>query len=324
VSLSNHRSKLVESCIMQKNNHHKQIIIGAGPAGLTAGIYSSRANLKPLIITGKNPGGQLMGTTEVENWPGNISILGPTLMMNMQKHAAHFGSILLEESVATVDFKKKPFSITTDKGTHLTADSIIIATGASPKKLGVPGEEEYWGKGVTTCAVCDGAFYKDRPVVIVGGGDTAMENASFMLNFTKQITIVHILDKLTASFAMQTQVIDNPNIKIIYNSTVSEIHGDGKHVTGVTIINRQTNKTEKLSVDAVFVAIGLNPNVEPFKGHLAFNKFGFIDVKDYTKTSIPGIFVAGDVADYRYRQAITSAGAGCMAALDAEKYLKTL
>ena len=178
----------------KNKNHHQLIIIGSGPAGLTAGIYTSRANLKPLIISGKNPGGQLMGTTAIENWPGNVSIMGPTLMANMQEHAAHFGSIFLDESVIQVDFKKKPFGITTDKGTELTADAVIISTGASPKRLGIPGETEYWGKGVTTCAVCDGAFYKDRPVIIVGGGDTAMEDASFMLNFTKQITIVHILD----------------------------------------------------------------------------------------------------------------------------------
>ncbi len=303
-------------------NHHKLIIIGAGPAGLTAGIYSSRANLKPLIITGKNPGGQLMGTTAIENWPGNISIMGPQLMIHMQEHATHFGSILLEESVSHVDFKKKPFSIITDKGTHLTADSVIIATGACPKRLGIPGESQYWGKGVTTCAVCDGAFYKDRPVIIVGGGDTAMEDASFMLNFTKQITIVHIRDTLTASAAMQQRVINNPAITIIYNSTVTQIHGNGSHVTGATITHQQSKKSEKVDADAIFVAIGLNPNVGPFKGHLAFNSFGFIEVKDNTQTSVPGIFVAGDVADYRYRQAITSAGAGCMAALDAEKYLK--
>jgi thioredoxin reductase (NADPH) len=306
-----------------QNNHHKLIIIGSGPAGLTAAIYASRANLNPLVIQGKNPGGQLMGTTIIENWPGNMSITGPQLMTNMLEHAAHFGSQFLEESIESVDFKKKPFELTTDKGTHLTADSVIIATGASPKRLGVPGEAEYWGKGVSTCAVCDGAFYKDRPVMIVGGGDTAMENASFMLNFTKQITLVHILDKLTASFAMQERVIDNPNIKIIYNSTVTEIHGNGSHLTGVTITNQHSKKTERIDVDALFVAIGLNPNVGPFKGHLAFNKFSFIEVTDNTQTSIPGIFVAGDVADYRYRQAITSAGSGCMAALDAERYLKS-
>lgn len=305
-----------------QDNHHKLIIIGSGPSGLTAAIYAARANLKPLVIQGKNPGGQLMGTTGVENWPGNISIMGPQLMTNMQEHAAHFGTQFLEESIASVDFKKTPFELKTDKGTHLTADSVIIATGASPKRLGVPGEAEYWGKGVSTCAVCDGAFYKDRPVMIVGGGDTAMEDASFMLNFTKQITVVHIMDKLTASAAMQQRIIDNPNIKIIYNSTVTEMHGNGSHLTEATITNQQSKKSEKVAVDALFVAIGLNPNIAPFKGHLALNKFGFIEVTDNTQTSIPGIFVAGDVADYRYRQAITSAGAGCMAALDAERYLK--
>ncbi len=306
-----------------QNTHHKLIIIGAGPAGLTAAIYASRANLNPVVIQGKNPGGQLMGTTIIENWPGNISIMGPQLMINMQKHAAHFGAQLLDESIASVDFKKTPFELKTDKGTHLTADSVIIATGASPKRLGVPGEAEYWGKGVTTCAVCDGAFYKDRPVMVVGGGDTAMEEASFMLNFTKQIKIVHILDTLTASFAMQERVINNPDITIIYNTTVTEIQGNGSHITRVTITNQKTKKSEHVAVDALFVAIGLNPNVGPFKGHLALNKAGFIEVTDNTQTSIPGIFVAGDVADYRYRQAITSSGAGCMAALDAERYLKS-
>lgn len=318
------RAKLFESFIMQNNNHHPLIIIGSGPAGLTAGIYAGRANLKPLIITGKNPGGQLMGTTAVENWPGNISIMGPQLMTHMQEHAAHFGALFLEELVAQVDFKNKPFAITTDKGTQLTADSVIIATGASPKRLGCPGESDYWGKGVTTCAVCDGAFYRDKHVMIVGGGDTAMEDASFMLNFTKQITIVHILDKLTASAAMQARVLDNPAIRLIYNTTVSEIKGDGSHVNRVILIDQKTKQTQSIDVSAIFVAIGLNPNIGPFKGQLALNPYGFIAVHDQTNTSVPGVFVAGDVADYRYRQAITSAGAGCMAALDAERYLKSL
>ncbi len=306
------------------NNHHKLIIIGSGPAGLTAAIYAARANLKPLMIQGKNPGGQLMNTTYVENWPGETSILGPQLMMKIQAHATHFGTHVLEETVVSADFSKKPFVITTDRGTSLTADAIIIATGASSKKLGCPGESEYWGKGVTTCAVCDGAFYKDRPVLVVGGGDTAMEDASFMLNFTDKITIVHILDKLTASHAMQERVIDNPKIKIIYNSTVTQMKGNGNHVTHAVISNQKTGTTEDIPVDAIFVAIGLNPNVGPFKGQVELNKFGFIEVKDQTQTSVPGVFVAGDVADYRYRQAITSAGAGCMAALDAERYLKSL
>lgn len=307
--------------MQSSTNHYKLIILGSGPAGLTAGIYSSRANLGPLIITGKNPGGQLMGTSNIENWPGHVSIPGPKLMLNMQEHAAHFGSIFLEETVTAADLQSTPFKLTTDRGTKLTCDALIITTGASPKKLGVTGEEQYWGKGVTTCAVCDGAFYKDQHALIVGGGDTAMEDAAFMLNFTDKITIVHILDKLTASQATQKRVINNPKITIIYNSTVSAMHGDGNHVNKVTITNKNTGKSSDLDVAVVFVAIGLNPNVQPFKGQLAFNKFGFIQVYDHTKTSVPGVFVAGDVADYQYRQAITSAGAGCMAALDAERYL---
>lgn len=306
------------------NNHHKLIILGAGPAGLTAGIYSSRANLVPLIVTGKNPGGQLMSTNAIENWPSSISIRGPQLMMDMQAHAAHFGAQLLEEAATSVDVSKQPFSVTTDKGNQFTCDTLIIATGASPKRLGCPGESEYWGKGVTTCAVCDGAFYKQQHALIVGGGDTAMEDASFMLNFTDKITIVHIMDKFTASVATQKRILNNPKINIIYNSTISHIYGDGNHVNKVTITNKNTGQTTDLEVAVVFVAIGLNPNVQPFKGQLEFNKFGFIQVYEHTKTSVPGVFVAGDVADYQYRQAITSAGAGCMAALDAERYLKSI
>ncbi len=309
---------------MKQNTHHQLIIIGSGPAGLTAAIYASRANLNPLVIQGKNPGGQLMGTTLVENWPGQKSIMGPQLMMDMQAQAAQLGTKFLEEILVTCDFKQRPFLLTTDKNTQLTADAIIIATGASPKRLGCPGESEYWGKGVSTCAVCDGAFYNDKPVVIVGGGDTAMEEAAFMLNFTKKITIIHILDKLTASAAMQEKVIHNLNISIIYNTTVTQIQGDGTHVTGVTIANKQTQETQSLATQAVFVAIGLNPNVAPFKGNVALSPNGFIQVENNTQTTVPGIFAAGDVSDYRYRQAITSAGAGCMAALDAERYLKSL
>ena len=226
-----------------------------------------------------------MNTTAVENWPGNKSIMGPELMMHMQDHAAHFGTEFLDETITQVDFKKQPFELITDKGTQLTADTIIIATGASPKRLGCPGESEYWSKGVTTCAVCDGAFYKDKPVVIVGGGDTAMEEASFMLNFTNKITIVHIMDKLTASAAMQQRVLNNPAISIIYNSTVTSIQGDGTHVTGVTITNQKTQETKSLATDAVFVAIGLNPNVGPFKGQLDISKYGFIEVHNETQTS---------------------------------------
>ena len=299
------------------------IIIGSGPAGLTAAIYAARAGLKPLIIDGTNPGGQLMYTSAVENWPGETTILGPKLMGNMRQHAAHFGARFLEETISEVKFDPKNHTLTTHKQQTLTTSAIIIATGATPRRLGCPGEDDYWGKGVTTCAVCDGAFYKDRPVIIVGGGDTAMEDASFMTNFTEKITIVHILDQLTASKAMQERVIDNPNITIIYNSTVSKISGDGNHVTEVEITDK-TGKKSNLATDAVFVAVGLTPNTEMFKGQLELQKSGHIAATDFTKTSIEGVFVAGDVSDPRYRQAITSAGSGCMAALDAEKYLKKI
>lgn len=303
------------------NNIHDLIIVGSGPAGLTAALYAARANLHPLIIEGTAPGGQLMGTTAIENWPGNKSIMGPQLMMNMREHAQHFGTQFIAGAITRVDFSQRPFTLWTHKNQEFKARSVIIATGAEPKRLGCAGENEYWGKGVTTCAVCDGAFYKDRPVVIVGGGDTAMEDASFMTKFTKDITIVHILDKLTASHAMQQRVLNNPIIKIMYQSTVTEIHGNGKHVTEVIVTNQQTRQSQKLPTDAVFVAIGLTPNTSIFKGQLALDQYGYVIVNNHTKTSVEGVFAAGDVHDNRYRQAIVSAGAGCMAALDAERYL---
>lgn len=300
---------------------HKLIIIGSGPAGLTAGIYAGRAQLNPLILEGKSPGGQLMGTTYVENWPGEKRILGPELMKNMKEHAIEYGCNFLAHEVVKVDFSKRPFTLWTHRGRELKAESVIIATGAQPKKLGIPGEEQYWGKGITTCAVCDGAFYKDKSVVIVGGGDTAMEDASFMTKFTNKITIIQILDHLSASAPMKKRVIENPNINIIYNSTVTEIKGDGNHVQEITITDQKTGKQQNLKTDAVFIAIGLQPATDIFKGQLELGKWGYLQVKDHTKTSVEGVFAAGDVVDYRYRQAITSAGAGCMAALDAEKFL---
>jgi thioredoxin reductase (NADPH) len=306
---------------MNNPSIEKLIIIGSGPAGLTAGVYAARANLKPVIIAGANPGGQLMGTSYVENWPGEKQIMGPQLMMKMREHAKHFGCTFVSESVQSVDFSKKPFTITTDKNKVLQAHAVIIATGAEPKKLNIPGEKEYWGKGITTCAVCDGAFYPDKRVIIVGGGDTAMEDASFMTKFTNKITIVHILDKLTASHSMQERVVNNKDINIVYNSTISAVAGDGSHVTRATITNQKTGESEEVETDAVFIAIGLNPNTKPFAGHLELDKYGYMVVTDHTRTSVEGVFAAGDVADYRYRQAITSAGSGCMAALDAEKYL---
>lgn len=303
-------------------NPHPLIIIGSGPAGLTAGIYASRAQLAPLIFEGSAPGGQLMGTTAVENWPSEKSIMGPQLMKNMRENAQSLGAKLIRETIESVDFSQQPFTLKTKKNTY-QAHAIIIATGANPKRLGCPGEAEYWAKGVSTCAVCDGAFYKDKKVLIVGGGDTAMEDASFMTNFTKDITIVHILDKFTASAAMQQRIINNPTIKVIYQSTITAIEGDESHVTQVTITNQMTGNVEKIAFDAVFIAIGITPNTALFKGQLELDKGGYIKQKpDSTETSVSGIFAAGDVADYRYRQAITSAGEGCKAALEAERYLK--
>jgi thioredoxin reductase (NADPH) len=303
---------------------HKLIIVGSGPAGLTAAIYAARANLEPIVIDGDTPGGQLIKTSYVENWPGEKSILGPQLMMNMRDHAKHFGTQFVSGIVTNVDFSQKPFSFTIDNKKTLQSHAVIIATGATPKRLGVPGEDQYWGKGVTTCAVCDGAFYKDRKVVVVGGGDTAMEDASFLKKFTKDITIIHILDKFTASHAMQERVINDPDIKTYYNSTVTQIHGDGQMITGVTMTNQKDGTTVQLEADGVFVAVGLHPNSDSFKEHVNCNKGGWIEVFDQTSSNIKGVFVAGDVHDYRYRQAITAAGAGCMAALDAERYLSEI
>lgn len=301
---------------------HKLIIIGSGPAGLTAGIYASRAHLQPLVFEGATPGGQLMSTTAVENWPGVTSIMGPQLMKNLREHAQSFGAQMVRETIESVDFSQRPFTLKTKKNSY-QAQAVIVATGATPKKLSCPGAEEYWNKGVTSCAICDGAFYKDKKVLIVGGGDTAMEDASFMTNFTKDITVVHILDKLTASAAMQERVIHNPATKIIYNSTVSAIAGDGKQVTQVTITHQKTGVSEQIPFDAVFVAIGINPNTVLFKDQLELNQGGYIVLKKGTETSVPGIFAAGDVADFCYRQAITSSGTGCQAALDAERFLKS-
>ena len=301
----------------------KLVIIGSGPAGLTAGIYSSRAECAPLIIDGKAPGGQLMGTTFIENWPGEQSVLGPDLMIKMREHAAKFGSRFEPGEITKADLSQRPFKLWTSLDKEIHTNAIIIATGANPRKLNAPGEAKYWGKGVTTCAVCDGAFYRDQPVVIVGGGDTAMEDASFMTKFTNDITIIHILDKLTASKPMQARVLNTPQIKIIYNSTVTEFHGDDNHVRSITVTNQKTGNKQQLKTNAVFIAIGQTPGTGIFKDQLEMDSFGYLKLRDQTRTSIEGVFAAGDVADYRYRQAITSSAAGCMAALDAERYLSS-
>ncbi len=303
---------------------YKLIIIGAAPAGLTAAIYAARARLAPLVISGPKPGGQLMGTTAIENWPGNISILGPELMLNMRQHAAHFGTQFLDETITKVDFSQRPFTLWTNHNTILKTNSVIIATGANSRELNCPGEQEYWGKGVTTCAICDGAFYVNVPVVIIGGGDTSMESALFMLKFTDQITIVQNLAQLTASKIMQERVLSNPKIKIIYNNLVTKIVGDQQHVTSIEIQNQNTKVTQILDTRAVFTAIGFLPNTKIFADQLKLDQWGYISATEEVKTNIPGIFAAGDVVDFKYRQAITAAGSGCMAALESERYLSAL
>lgn len=306
---------------MEEKKIYPLVIIGAGPAGLTASIYAARANVSPLIIEGPKPGGQLMGTTAVENWPGDESIMGPELMMNMTNHAKKFDPTFMSGLVTKTDLSQQPFSLTIDDSQEIQAHSIIIASGATPNMLGCPGEEEYWGKGVSTCAVCDGAFYKDQPVIVVGGGDSGMEAASFLHRNGNQVTLVHIGEELTASHAMQQRVLDNPDINIMYSSTVSEIKGNGEKVTGAIITNQQTNKVQELSADAVFLAIGLKPNTQIFKGQLELTELGHVQVHDHVKTSVEGVFAAGDVQDPKYRQAVVSAGFGCIAALEAERYL---
>jgi len=302
---------------------HSLIIIGSGPAGLTAAIYAARAMLNPIVIEGSYPGGQLMGTTDVENYPGIPSILGPTLMTNMREHAQHFGTQFLAQTVTKVDFSKKPFTIWTDTNQELKAHCVIIATGASPLKLGCPGEDAYWGgKGVSVCAVCDGFFYQNKKVLVIGGGDTAMEDASFLKKFTKDITVIQIMDKLTASEPLKKRILNDPDITVLYNSTVTEILGDGNQVTGAIIYNSKTGTCTTLETEGIFIAIGLKPNTALFKGQLALTKYGYLEIENHTRTSVSGVFAAGDVFDYRYRQAITAAGSGCMAALDAERYLK--
>lgn len=299
------------------------IIIGSGPAGLTAAIYAARAQLNPLIIDGPNPGGQLINTTYVENWPGEKTILGADLMLKIKEHALHFGTQFIDQSVSKVDFLSSPFTIWTNTQEILYAKSVIIATGANPKKLNCPGEEQYWSKGVSTCAICDGALYYDKNIIVVGGGDTAMEDALFLTRFNNMVTIVQINDQLTASKIMQERVLNHPKINIIYNSTVTKIQGDQKQVTHATVTNLNTQAQQDIPAQAIFVAIGLHPATNVFKEQIKIDHFGHI-VENHTKTNIAGVFAAGDVCDRKYRQAITSAGFGCMAALEAERYLAGL
>jgi len=295
------------------------IIIGSGPAGLTAAIYTTRANLKTLLVAGSVWGGQLQLTTLVENYPGfPDGIQGPDLMTAMRKQAEKFGAEIIDDNLKLADFSKKPFTITVGEKTY-EGKSVIIATGADPKWIGVKGEKELLGKGVSSCATCDGAFFKEKDVIVVGGGDTAMEDATFLTHFAKSVTVVHRRDEFKASHIMLERAKANPKIKFMFNTEVKEVKGDQK-VSSVVLLNNKTNKTSELLIDGVFVAIGHVPNSAVFKG-IDTDEEGYVKIGDHYKTNIDGVFVAGDVHDRHYRQAITAGGYGCAAALEAERWL---
>lgn len=310
-------------------NHHKLIIVGSGPAGLTAALYSARANLNPLVFEGIQPGGQLTITTEVENYPGYPEgIMGPELMEAMRKQAQRFGATTLFKNVSKVDFSKRPFRLWSDDEEY-TAEAVIISTGASAKWLGIPSEKVYMGYGVSACATCDGFFFRGLEVIVVGGGDTAIEEATFLTKFASKVTIIHRRDSLRASKIMQAKAEKNPKIDFVWDSVVDEILGtsenEKKVVTGVVLRNVHTNETRILKTDGVFMGIGHKPNTDLFVGQIAMDQTGYIKTeKPRTATNIPGVFAAGDVADSIYRQAVTAAGSGCMAAIDAERWLESL
>ena len=316
---------------MSETIHHKLIIIGAGPAGYTAAVYAARANLNPVIITGIEPGGQLMTTTDVENWPGDPDDLqGPDLMARMLKHAEKFDTKMVSDYINAVDLEQRPFVLKGDSDNY-TCDALIIATGASAKYLGLESEEAFKGRGVSACATCDGFFYRDKPVAVIGGGNTAVEEALYLSNIASKVYLVHRRDTLRSEKILIDRIkakSENGNIEFIWDHELDEVLGDKMGVTGMNVKSVKSGELRKIDLDGVFIAIGHSPNTQIFKDQLEMNH-GYLTVGsgqngNATQTTIEGVYAAGDVSDHIYRQAITSAGTGCMAALDAEKYLDAL
>ncbi|WP_284261413.1 thioredoxin-disulfide reductase [Roseicyclus amphidinii] len=304
--------------------HTRLLIIGSGPAGYTAGVYASRAMLEPILVQGIQPGGQLTITTDVENWPGDASVMGPDLMVRMEAHAKEMGTEIISDHVTSLDLSKRPFVAQGDSGTRYTAEAVILATGAQAKWLGLPSEEHFKGFGVSACATCDGFFYRGQEIVVIGGGNTAVEEALFLTNFASKVTLIHRRDSLRAEKIMQDRLFKHPKVEVLWNHTVEEVIGSEapRGVEGVRARHVETGEITEIPCKGFFVAIGHAPASELVKDQLEMHNGGYVKVEPgTTRTSVPGVFAAGDLTDHVYRQAVTSAGMGCMAALDAEKFL---